>query len=288
LATTQRDIEGLKVSGSGGIVADSSTLDDLRREVEAIRRDASEAKRTANRTADKVRRSTGVEFEGTSGTAVGVEHSSVITRLVEDVAALKAGSQGTLGIGQLTHDVHCLKYECRRLKDQTTVELRRDIDDLQRHVTDVKARRSGDLKEVRRLVHDVRCLKHETAKLKRVVVVRKAGAGGDLATADQEQVRQQLVHDVRCLKHETAKLKRVVVVRKAGAGADLAALDRDVLVTEECSAVIEEIKGDIEDLRMQISLAGSGGGISQVFVDLPQTAAVQLVFRAQHEGDDAA
>jgi FtsZ-binding cell division protein ZapB len=124
IVTLQMEVENLKthvkVSGSrlGGMVADSSALDDLRREIEAIRRDASEAKRTANRTADKLRRPAGVDGEGT---AVGIEHSSVITRLTEDVAALKAASQGTLDIGQLTHDVRCLKYENRRLKDQATV-----------------------------------------------------------------------------------------------------------------------------------------------------------------------
>jgi hypothetical protein len=67
------EVENLKtharISGSrvGGIVADSITLDNLRREIEAICRDASEAERTANRIANKFRRPTGVTLNGHRG-----------------------------------------------------------------------------------------------------------------------------------------------------------------------------------------------------------------------------
>jgi hypothetical protein len=350
----------VKVSGSrsGGITADSSVLDDLRREVEAIRRDASEAKRTANRTADKLRRPTGVDVEGTSGTMIGFEHSSIITRLIEDVGALKAASQGTIDIGQLTRDVRCLKYECRGLKDQATLggagfmtasdgsgleDMRRDVQDLQRRVKDVelsvpsadtlaesimlrrqsppivtgdvreeverlreevgKLRRSGatgkgkksiatfmetpvDLQEtIRRLGHDVRCLKAEVKRLFAVTPGegRTDGVDNLIRVISDEvlvTVRRDVDRQLRCVKHELRKVR-------AGPGAELALMDRDVGVTEASSALIEELRRDIDNLRMQISLAGSGGGVSQVFVDLPQTAAVQLVFRAQQEGDDA-
>jgi hypothetical protein len=130
--------------------------------------------------------------------------------------------------------------------------------------------------------------------VKDVGKVGRSGEAGSKGTKsietlmDLEEEVPRLAHDVRCLKYEIAKLKKGSVGRKPGAGADLASVDRDVPVTEDWSTVVEELKRDMEDLRAQISLARSGGGISQVFVDLPQTAAVQLVFRAQYAGDDTA
>jgi hypothetical protein len=189
----------------------------------------------------------------------------------------------------LLRDVRCLKHEMKKLKRSGThSELLRQADAAIRCLR-------GDMKclkyEVKRLKHtpiaqpdvphevgllrkDVRCLKHELRKL-----IQEPG------------VRSGVVQkDLRCLKHEMKKLKCERELAEEDANEQRRTAIVKQLGREEgrqSREELERLRREIEELRGRVRQLEEEPDLSQVFVELPEMAAVQLVFRTEQpvQGD---
>jgi hypothetical protein len=233
-----------------------------------------------------------------------------IAQLLEDVAALKSVSAGlrpqgpsppaaTTGPGvggglrgpipqEIVDAVTELRAEISEIRIANRPGASPDRDVIVKLQQDFAAL-SGALEgaPIDRMRHDIKCLKFE---IKRLFAVRPGEAGGrspgidNLIAAVTEEVttdiRQDVRRQLRCVKHELRGLRKSGGWARqpewSGAVDDGPAIPSGGQIAEELNA----IKRDIDELRSCTGLVGAPQ-ISQVFVDLPDAAAVQLAFRAK-------
>jgi hypothetical protein len=130
------------------------------------------------------------------------------------------------------------------------------------------------------LRHDVKCLKYE---LKHLLSV-KPGTGHSPRSPGLDNLIGFLIDTVKKdlrgeLKDIRGEIKRLAVNADGSGplpGTDQALVAQPAVPSRE----MESVRREIEELRSHFSGVGCRPAVAQVFVDLPQAAAVQLVFRA--------
>jgi hypothetical protein len=160
---------------------------------------------------------------------------------------------------RLFRDVRCLKHEMRHMKlsgqpSAVFHALEKKVQELADAVPE------GSLEEIRQ---EMESLKMELRRL--LTVGERSPAIERLISVVAQEVRVVLQTDI------DRKLREMPVEKHSGEDAvvGVAGWERELAA----------IRTEIEEIRRQI---GAPPGFSQVFVDLPTVAAVQLVFRAGH------
>jgi hypothetical protein len=225
-------------------------------------------------------------------------------RLVEDVASLKALG-GPLVPCPLEHDMRCLKHEIRVLKerpvapnagnstiiDQLSV-LASDVAELKSHpASSLVLEGSRRLEEkvdaltamitgvsLEQLRHDVKCLKYELKRLLAGNITdndSRSPAVDKLLGVLKDEVKKDVGAELRIMQREVRRLVNAppTVLEWKDDGMPVMPQQGAFVSTE-----IQEIRREIEALRAQVNQ--TAGDFTQVFVDLPDSATVQLLFRA--------
>jgi hypothetical protein len=222
-----------------------------------------------------------------------------LARLEENVASIMA-----LDYSELRRDVKCLKREVRLLKmasvarvhsageeprpdepgaplvlRSSAVAYSEGVADRLEEKVDALSAAFGNL-SVDDVRHDVKCLKYELKQLLSVRPGHSPRSPGleNLIGVLTETVKKDLRGELKGIRGELKRLAASAEASGPLAGADQALVAQPAALSRE----IDIVKREIEELRGQFGGADRRPAVAQVFVDLPQAAAVQLVFRADH------
>lgn len=236
--------------------------------------------------------------------AFGAGEQRLLSRIEAEIVSLRAMG-GLISPSSLEHDVRCLKHEVRLLKSRSSGSIPLTSPGIVPgpdaglivQMTEARGRSAFSQAEFGRAEPMIRRLDEKVDALASVI----SGISLD-----------QLRRDVKCVKFELKRLfavkpddrsgrspgiEHLISVLTADVRADLRDELRDVRqllrrvsrepvrpLSQDASGPVnsdlEDLRRDIEELRRQ---TGRGpGSVAQVFVDLPEAASVQLVFRAEH------